>query len=416
METDDLNIATILTKIHDQENVFVTGSAGTGKITIIRKLIDILSTNNIKYKLLASTGIAAINLHNEACTLHHYFGFKLEVKSNYKSSFRKEVNELRVIVIDEISMLKKQDIEKVDKILQHVRKNKNPFGGISVIFVGDFSQLSYVTDKYNESGKDFVFMSDLWKDIHIIKLTKIWRQENKHFIEFLQRIRVCEVNKGDMKFIENKMINEENIPESNSIIRLYPTNSEVNDYNMKMYNLVEGEERVYNIRQDEELKQDISKLEWFKKELQNLGLGNISLKVGVRVMLIKNIYREDKFYCNGLLGNIVEIHEHFVKIKFDNYDYLVHIGYINIENDDKDVCISMLPLRLGYSISIHKSQGLTIDSNIVIFTDKIFSPQQFYTAVTRVTKPELLHFCGNKEEYHKKIRCFKLVKNYYKSL
>lgn len=289
-------------------NIFYTGSAGSGKSVLLREMIKILKRKygDDQVAVTASTGLAACNIGG--VTVHSFAGVGLgngEVTKLYRKVRRsrkhmKRWESVSALVIDEISMLDGELLDKLDFIAQKIRKNRKPFGDIQVIFCGDFFQLPPVS-KDTSSTTKFAFESTVWKegiDMTIL-LTKVFRQQgDTKFIEMLNKMRLGQIDaETEMEF---KKLNRP-LPQDDIIpAELYSTRSEVERANYSRLNKLPGKAHIFRAidggaLEDRELREKLLQNFLAPKELQ--------LKIGAQVMMIKNI---DATLVNGSLGKVID--------------------------------------------------------------------------------------------------------------
>ncbi|QLL32414.1 hypothetical protein HG536_0C05830 [Torulaspora globosa] len=289
-------------------NIFYTGSAGTGKSVLLREMIKVLKEiyGHDQVAVTASTGLAACNIGG--VTLHSFAGVGLgtgEVTNIYRKVRRsrkhvKRWESVSALIIDEISMLDGELLDKLDFIAQKIRKNRKPFGNIQLIFCGDFFQLPPVTKDPNSSTK-FAFESNVWKEgIDVtIMLTKVFRQQgDSRFIEMLNKMRLGQIDgetEREFKKLSRPLPQDEIIP-----AELYSTRNEVERANKQRLNRLPGKAHVFHaidggVLEDREMKEKLLQNFLAPKELQ--------LKIGAQVMMIKNI---DATLVNGSLGKVID--------------------------------------------------------------------------------------------------------------
>lgn len=289
-------------------NIFYTGSAGTGKSVLLREMIKVLKDiyGHDQVAVTASTGLAACNIGG--VTLHSFAGVGLgngEVTNIYRKVRRsrkhvKRWESVSALIIDEISMLDGELLDKLDFIAQKIRKNRKPFGNIQLIFCGDFFQLPPVTRDPNSSTK-FAFESNVWKEgIDVtIMLTKVFRQQgDSKFIEMLNKMRLGQIDaetEREFKKLSRPLPQDEIIP-----AELYSTRSEVERANKQRLHRLPGKAHVFHaidggVLEDREMKEKLLQNFLAPKELQ--------LKIGAQVMMIKNI---DATLVNGSLGKVID--------------------------------------------------------------------------------------------------------------
>jgi len=454
------------------ENVLICGPAGTGKsllVKLIRKFLPRKHPNSCLY-VTASTGIAAINIGG--MTLHSFAGVGLaqksgndlikKVKRHREASHRwKSVD---VLVIDEISMISCELFEKIEFVARTIRENDNPFGGIQLVLLGDFFQLTPIIDKPRKDKKVFCFESDIWGECvpTIINLTKIFRQTDMEFQSLLNRLRVGNHTVNDVYKIKSRVqFESENVKKS--IIKLHPTNKQVFEENMNKLKEINEISIDYSVtfRGDKDLKKDL------ELQFRQSNMNTISLKRGARVMLTVNLDTSAGL-CNGTLGTIVDFRRGLPKVKFDNGEILViekNIWEREIKVKDKKITLDFLldgngdssslnllrcrrqrskggryppvqstgsgvfspipddnewvikkatatqiPLILAWSISIHRSQGLTFDSAIISLS-KCFAYHQVYVALSRVRTLDGIYLDGG--FLAQKIKINPRVKSYF---
>ena len=355
------------------KNYLFHGPGGCGK-TVALKLLHIPSTYKVFYT--AATGIAAINLPNGS-TLHRWAGIGLAKESAEVLAVKvTHVAKLRwlkadILIIDEISMIGSNLFDKLDYIGRTIRKINLPFGGIRLILSGDFLQLSPINDGW-------IFNSKVWPtlDLQVILFDKMMRFNDEQYFSMLLRAR-----KGTITDDDVNMLRKCNRPLEGDIMPtiLYARKVNVNDLNIAELNKLDTEERIYESRctgmkpEDAEVMYDIPH--------------KLRLKIGAQVMLRINL---DNKLVNGSRGIVVGLNSRCVNVKFlcGVFPIDAHLwehGDIHLYTS-----ISQIPLILAWAITIHKSQGSTLDRVKCNLGNSIFTAGQAYIALSRVRNLESL--------------------------
>lgn len=373
---------------------FLTGAAGAGKSYVLREYISYLKRHGVRYAVTASTGIAST--HIGGTTIHAWSGIGIKQKLNpydldaleEKPNLYKRWNETHVLIIDEVSMLHGSFVDMLDKVARHMRRKDQPFGGMQVIFTGDFFQLPPIVREGNEyeSTDVFAFSSRAWKESKpvVCYLTEQFRQDDDSLTAILNAIRSGEVEEEHFLMLQDTAKR----PHKEDHIKLYTHNENVDEINRKAFNAIDGEVKVYDM---------ITK----GKGAALLSLKNncladerLELKVGAKVICIKN--DNERKYVNGSMGIVVDfesgdmpvvelVNGKKVTIKADTW---------RIEEDGKVKAeISQLPLKLAWAITVHKSQGMTLD-RAEIDLSRAFTSGQGYVALSRLTSLEGLYLKG----------------------
>jgi len=361
-------------------NVYLTGPAGSGKTFLLNKYISYLKKNNKKIGITASTGIAAT--HMGGITIHSWSG--MGIKNNMsesdlkkilkKSYLRKRFGKTEVLIIDEISMINSHQFDLLNRICQVFKKSVKPFGGMQIICSGDFFQLPPIG---REEEAKFVTESKAWNDmnIKICYLEEQHRQEQGRLFSLLTFIRNKKIPEARKLLVDNSHKGEISFAVSP---KLYTHNIDVDHINSLELDKIEGEETIYYM----EHSGNKNIVESLKKGC--LAPEELTLKIGAKVMFIKNNF--DSGYVNGTLGKVVGF-------SYDNYPMVEIIDGNNIkvkpatwiieEDDIVKARISQLPLRLAWAVTVHKSQGMNLDS-AEIDLSKCFVEGMGYVALSRL--------------------------------
>ena len=322
-------------------NVFLTGVAGTGKSACLSDAIKKLRKAKKRVAVTASTGVAAANIGG----ITFYALFKCGLMrqdprilvSKMKMAHIMMLRKLNTIVIDEISMLTPEIFLKGSEILKIIKKSDKPFGGTQVICIGDFHQLPYVSTKRD---RVMIFDTEIWNEceFHVHELTKVHRQDNIEFIEILNEIRSGTVSSETIDKINATRTNQLESDGFKPTI-VYSHNADVDAENMTELNKLDGPSKFFKDRDQKD----------------------IELRIGAQVMVTFNVDVELGLY-NGTRGVVTKIEDDSVKIKTLNGR--VHtIGNVRVEDDQTDLggkkkIITFMPLKLAWSITIHKTQGI----------------------------------------------------------
>jgi len=363
-------------------NIFLTGPAGTGKSVTLKKMIEYCETEGNSFGVTATTGSAAFLIGGK--TIHSYLGIGLAKESaeeifnyaRYKLSHTvKKIRSLKVLIIDEVSMLDIELFEKISKYLSLVRYNSKPFGGLQLVLTGDFCQLEPV------SG-DYCFKSDVWDKLKLdtIYLIKMIRQDgDKKFQKMLNKLRygIC----TDKTFASLSKLKDNKITTIKPTI-LYSKNYDVDKINKAEYKkLIDfgAEKKVYDVQLPTIKKNKDKATTWFN----TLDIPeSIELCVGSQVVVLANIDQE-KGIVNGTRGCIIELKNKSCMIKRVNGSLFEIEYHKNVSIEDKDIFICHMPLKLAYALTIHKSQGMTLDAVEIDIGKNIFAAGQAYTALSR---------------------------------
>jgi len=405
---------------NEHDHIFVTGRAGTGKSTLLNHFVNNTKKN---VAVVAPTGVAAYNVGGQ--TIHSFFGMPrgiLGVQPLHKHLFgrvRDALRSLDVLVIDEISMVSADLMDGMDTMLRSARgKNKGPFGGVQVVMFGDPYQLPPIGAKPHEEGYDFLkqnyrsdwfFDAKVWGESKLLRyeLNENFRQHDDKFIEILNAIRDGSVTQ-EMLDTLNQAGNR--YPENQDAIRLSGINAKVNNYNSSRLANTPGITKFF------EANVPVGKLSDFGTNPP--ADITLELKVGAQVMFIKNDDQNQakdgayaRRWVNGTIGHIAEIvaHNH-VKVEVDTEVFDVHLSTwekIKYQLDEvfdentqriKEVLVPetvaefhQLPLRLAWSVTVHKSQGMTYDEVVIELGGNAFSAGQTYVALSRVRSLEGLY-------------------------
>ena len=393
MQTTTLNI------LKTWKNVFLTGSAGTGKTFVLQQYINYLRDNKIFPTILAPTGIAASLLGGK--TIHSFFS--LGIKENFsdedifdivtKSYLKKRFENLQVLIIDEISMVSPTIFTVMDKILQGFKKNSKPFGGVQVILSGDFFQLPPIHKE--PTNKRFAWQSPSWKDadFQTCYLIKKYRQEQEnHLVTILDNIREGKISQETIKLLDSRIdatLNDDFKP-----TKLYTHNYDVDNINIQELEKLSGELHTYPYSKSGTSKN-------VETILRNSLLSPIlQLKKDTLVMFIKN--SKEGEYVNGTTGKVIgfnrETDAPIVQIS-KNLKIEVQKEKWTIENELGDELASVMqyPLKLAWAITVHKSQGMTL-SSAEIDLSKTFETGQGYVALSRIRDLDGLRLKGYNEK------------------
>lgn len=417
------------------ENIFITGPGGTGKSLLIKQIKHHAERLNKKIQVCAMTGCAALLLSCKAKTIHSWSGIGLgngtieqQVNKIIKNSFKKNVwKDIDILIIDEVSMMSKKIMEMLDGVGKKIRRSNKPFGGIQLIFSGDFYQLPPVGNKEEPDTMKFCFESELWRETFIkenqIELKKIFRQKDEEYCKILNEIREGRLKRSSLNKLMEQVSKEDK--EDSGIIptKLFPVRSKVDIINNEEILRLKGQEYVFESKYNLELpltdneKQIKSNYtsEQIKAELDYIHGSllcekTLKLKVGAQVMSIANIEYPNGIICNGSQGIIKEFNEKGLPVvKFHSGFEITMNTHSWASENIPGIGISQIPLILSWAITIHKSQGASLDKAEIDAGSSIFECGQTYVALSRVKSLSGLYltsFDVNKIRINKKVREF----------
>ena len=394
----------IIDLINQGENIFITGYAGTGKSYILNKLKKIFDID-----VTSTTGMAAVNVQGQ--TVHSWAGVgicnkpieQVVKKIRHRRKIAKQIQDCRILAIDEVSMLDSHTIDYIDTVLRLLREDERAFGGIQVLLFGDFFQLPPVNRR--ESG--FCFKSNAWRDLELknIVLEKIYRQKDADFIRALNNIRLNSLTQDDARLFQARQMIDDT--DKSGILHIFSTNNEADRYNSMKFNSIEAEIHTFKskdlVYKSEnayiELKKEDSyktlsamdKMNWELLDKFCKAPQSLELKVGCKVMLLKN-QNFEKGLINGSCGEVKQVNDDSVLIHFDNGEFatIKPQTFEYYKGGEISASREQYPLRLAYGITIHKSQGMTLERVLIDF-NRIFECGQAYVALSRVKTLDGMH-------------------------
>ena len=375
-------------------NVFLTGEPGAGKTYVTNRYIEWLRERGVEPAITASTGIAAT--HVGGMTVHAWSGigikrdlseWDLEALLEREPLVRR-VRGTAVLIIDEVSMLDAHTLGMVDRAVRTLRGSERPFGGLQVVFVGDFFQLPPVNKEKEKS--QFAFESPSWEELNPLYcyLSEQHRQEDDAFLELLGALRAGTLTDNHKSALRARA----EYPEDGDLsTRLYPHNADVDRLNEEALAQVDAPSRIFEMRS-----------EGGKALVESLKRGCLSpqtlaLKEGAAVMFTRNNF--DKGYVNGTLGTVINFGESGFPTVRTREGRLIEAAPEEWRIDDRArtlAKISQIPLRLAWAITVHKSQGMSLDSAVMDLS-QAFEYGQGYVALSRVRSLKGLYLAGFNE-------------------
>ena len=391
-------------------NIFLTGKAGTGKTTFLRGLAENPTKRMV---ILAPTGVAAINAGGQ--TIHSFFQLEFGPQIPDDSAGRdaihrvsavqyqkfsavklKIIRSLELLVIDEISMVRADLLDAVDAVLRRVRRNEQSFGGVQVLMIGDIHQLAPVAKE-----EEWTLLRDYYKSVYFfdshvltktpyccIELEHIYRQEDRKFIDILNKVRNNCLDAESLSIINSHYQPDFEPDEDAGYITLMTHNRQVDEINESKLNALNTKPLKFT-----------AKVFGNFPETSYPTKFELELKIGAQVMFVKNDPSPEKQYFNGKIGRIVSYDEEsglevrcgdeVIEVKpvtWSNFEYRINEETKEIE--EKEVgSFTQIPLKLAWAITIHKSQGLTFDK-LILDASLAFAHGQVYVALSRCTSLE----------------------------
>jgi len=390
-------------------NVFLTGEPGAGKTHTVNAYVRALREMGIEPAITASTGIAATHIHG--MTIHSWSGIGIRrdltahdldrISSN--EFLAKRITKAKILIIDEISMLDRTSLDLVDIVCKEVRRSEQPFGGLQVILVGDFFQLPPVAkntffepqdiqlfeDFEEDTASNFAFQSNAWRSLSpiVCYLTEQHRQEDEEFLGVLSAIRSGSVLSDHISIIEKRKIQRTALPDG--VTKLFSHNADVDRVNRESLAKIPGNAKTFLMSS--------SGSEFVVMSLKKgcLSPETLELKPGAVVMFTKN--NPQNGYANGTLGTVIGFNggtgSPIVQTRSGRQIVVEPVEWAVEEGGKARARISQLPLRLAWAITIHKSQGMSMDA-AVIDLSAAFEFGQGYVALSRVRTLNGLHLLG----------------------
>jgi nucleoside-triphosphatase THEP1 len=397
---------------HTSKSVFLTGKAGTGKTTLLRKLIK--STYK-KCLVAAPTGIAAINAGG--VTIHSLFqlpfgafipvnqstllqenvrlndAFSVIKNLQMYDSKRKLLRELELLIIDEVSMLRADLLDAIDLVLRHVRRNSQPFGGVQLLFIGDMLQLPPVVKE-----EEWAVLKNFYKSIYFfdaqvlqknapvyIELDKIYRQDDQQFVNLLNHLRNNKMTAADYDLLNTYYKAHFRPQPTEGYITLTTHNYKAAELNKSFLTKLQGKSFFFEATIEGDFNEYAYPIE-----------KTLELKIGAQVMFVKNDTTGQQRFFNGKIGYITKMDEETIEVKFNDgsapvsvtpYTWENHRYKLNESSNEIEEHITgtfkQYPLKLAWAITVHKSQGLTFDKAIIDIGEA-FAPGQVYVALSRL--------------------------------
>ena len=370
-----------------QGNLFLTGRAGTGKTTLLRKF---LSEAGDKAVIVAPTGVAAMNAGGQ--TIHSFFKLPprlIEAQDVRRLPNARVVRAVDTVVIDEISMVRSDMLDAIDRSLKLNRGSKRPFGGVRMILSGDLHQLPPVVSNQESPillerfGGNYFFNAPAFKDAEfsLLALKHVFRQEDPRFLALLGALRSGRVTPSDEATLARVVSKRSASEASETHVVLTPNNANAFRINQTRLAELKGERKVFPADVQGQFDEKSFPTE-----------SDLELKVGARVMLIRN--DPEGRWVNGTLGHVEGFGSKSVIVKIAGRVYEIEAAAwekyrYDFEMDSKKVTrevvgtFKQVPLRLAYAVTIHKAQGLTLDNVFIDFDSGMFAHGQAYVAFSR---------------------------------
>jgi ATP-dependent DNA helicase PIF1 len=374
------------------QSVFLTGAPGAGKTYVLNQYIGLAKKQGKTLAVTASTGIAAT--HINGTTIHSWSGLGIRDELNAhdrkwlseNDRLRKRYNNTDVLIIDEVSMLHGARLDMINEVCKLLRKSDKPFGGLQVILVGDLFQLPPISR--GSQTVDFAHTSLAWQELHpnICYIKEQHRQQGGGLLEVLQAMRQNDVEEFHSDMLRDRLGIEPD--DEIAVTRLYSHNVDVETINDKHLAAIDSKTRVYNMITSG----SAAKIEQLTRGL--LAPAQLELKVGAEVMFVANNFAAG--FVNGSRGQVVAFKDDLpvVKLQRNGKEIKVEKHTWTLEEDGKKRAdAAQLPLRLAWAITIHKSQGMSLDA-AQIDLSRSFTPGMGYVALSRVRDLDGLYLVG----------------------
>ncbi len=368
-------------------NVFLTGRAGTGKTTLLRAFLKENAQNAV---VLAPTGIAALHVGGQ--TIHSFFKFPprlLDGADIKRLRTAQLIRKMDTLVIDEISMVRSDMLEAIDKSLKLNRGNKRPFGGVRMVLSGDLHQLPPVTGREEEEilaethGGPYFFQSRAFReaDFTLVALKHVYRQSDPAFLALLNDLRSARLTEAGYETLRDRVTGRSAIEASETHVVLTPNNAAAFRINRARLEALDGEASAFEAVIEGQFEDRALPTE-----------STLELKPGARVMLVRN--DPQGRWVNGSIGMVKSLEDDAANVTIEGKTYRVETATwekfrYGVSDDGEGVdrtvigAFKQLPLRLAYAVTIHKSQGLTLDRVYIDFDHGMFAHGQTYVAFSR---------------------------------
>ena len=408
------------------KSFFLTGAGGTGKSYVIRSIVEALKRDGKDVALTAMTGCAALLLGKGAKTLHSWAGIGLGKDSvqtlivKLRKSFRAKKNWLSAdaLIIDEVSMMTPELLDKLEEIGKAIRRNPKSFGGLQMILVGDMYQLPPINKDENRE-QHFVFEGAAWKRCieDSVILRTVHRQSDPAFLKILDEARAGRLTQESIDILETRRNTEWKRLEIKPTL-LFTRRADVEQINMTQLQKCSGPDVSFKVKTVQSSvmftnKPTDTEVKWAIEKMDKNGsyVPELVLRKGAQVMLLTNMDIEHGLVngSRGIVERFCDGPEAYPMVKFRNGEVIIISPAAWASEDVDGLTREQIPLRLAYAITIHKAQGATLDCALIDVGDNTFEYGQAYVALSRVRSLDCLYIWDLKPSafmVHPKVKAF----------